>query len=109
MYPICNVLKWRILSIHCITTAPKEANVTKTVLNIKHWGNNLGVRLPAAVACAAHFHADQRVRVSVKKCCVFIAPLLNETLTLKQRLARFDRTRHSGEAMASNSLGAEQW
>lgn len=35
--------------------------MTSTVLNIKHWGNNLGVRLPAAIASAAHLHADQRV------------------------------------------------
>ena len=83
--------------------------MTEAVLDIKHWGNNLGVRLPAAVARAAHLHADQRVRVSVEDGRVIIAPLLNETLTLEQRLARFDRARHGGEAMASISLGAEKW
>ncbi|MEA3642980.1 MAG: PbsX family transcriptional regulator [Lamprobacter sp.] len=39
--------------------------MTDTVLDIKHWGINLGVRLPAAVARAAHLHADQRVRITV--------------------------------------------
>ena len=38
-----------------------------SVLTLKHWGNNLGVRLPAAVAKAAHLHADQRVRVLVEE------------------------------------------
>ena len=34
-----------------------------TVLTLKHWGNNLGVRLPAAVAKAAHLQVDQQVQV----------------------------------------------
>ena len=40
--------------------------MTETVLDIKNWGNNLGVRLPAAIARAAHLHADQRVRITVE-------------------------------------------
>jgi len=34
-----------------------EPIVTEAVLDIKQWGNNLGVRLPAAVAREAHLHA----------------------------------------------------
>ena len=34
----------------------------EAVLSIKHWGNNLGVRLPQSVARAAQLHADQQVR-----------------------------------------------
>ncbi|MBI3480920.1 MAG: AbrB/MazE/SpoVT family DNA-binding domain-containing protein [Nitrosomonadales bacterium] len=83
--------------------------MTEAVLDIKHWGNNLGVRLPAAVARAAHLHADQRVRVSVEDGRVIISPLENEPLTLEQRLARFDPARHGGEVMASVSLGEEKW
>ena len=97
------------MSKHCINFALKEVDVTEAVLDIKHLGNNLGVRLPAAVARAAHLHADQRVRVSVEDGRVIISPLLNEPLTLEQRLARFDRLRHGGEAMASAGLGAEKW
>ena len=37
----------------------------EAILDIKHWGNNLGVRLPAAIASAARLHADQRVRITV--------------------------------------------
>ena len=83
--------------------------MTEAVLDIKHWGNNLGVRLPAAVAREAHLHADQRVRVSVENGRVIIAPLCDEPLTLEQRLARFDRSRHGGEAMASARMGVEKW
>lgn len=83
--------------------------MTEAVLDIKHWGNNLGVRLPAAVAREAHLHVDQRVRVSVEDGRVIISPLENEPLTLEQRLARFDRARHGGEAMVSANLGAEKW
>lgn len=84
--------------------------MTETVLDIKHWGNNLGVRLPAAVARAAHLHADQRVRITVEGERVIITPLHDQPLTLEQRLARFDPERHGGEAMPSDeALGAERW
>lgn len=46
-----------------------------SVLKLKHWGNNLGVRLPATVARAALLHADQRVRVLVEGSRVVIEPL----------------------------------
>ncbi len=36
--------------------------MTEAELDIKQWGNSLGVRLPVAVARAAHLHLDQRVR-----------------------------------------------
>jgi antitoxin MazE len=83
--------------------------MAEAILDIKHWGNNLGVRLPAAVAKAANLHADQRVQVSVDAGRVIITPLGDGALTLEQRLARFDPARHGGEAMAAALLGAEQW
>ena len=51
----------------------------ETVLNIKQWGNNLGVRLPQAVAHAAHLHRDQRVLVSVEGGRVVITPVMGVT------------------------------
>lgn len=84
--------------------------MAEAVLDIKQWGNNLGVRLPAAVAREAHLHADQRVRISVESGQVVITPLTDDTaLTLEQRLARFDPVRHGGEVMASQAVGAERW
>ena len=78
-------------------------------LDLKRWGNNLGVRLPAAVAKAANLRADQRVRVSVKGRHVIITPVAAAPLTLEQRLALFDPVRHGGEAMAAPLQGAERW
>ena len=84
--------------------------MAESILDIKHWGNNLGVRLPAAVARAAQLHADQRVRITVEDGRIIITPLHDEALTLEQRLSRFDPERHGGEAMPANArLGAEQW
>ena len=83
--------------------------VTEAILDIKHWGNNLGVRLPAAVAREARFHADQRVRVSVESGCVIISPVDDAPPTLDQRLARFDPARHGGEVMVTAPKGAERW
>lgn len=83
--------------------------MAEAVLDIKHWGNNLGVRLPAAVAREAHLRADQRVRVSVENGRVVISPLSGAELTLEERLARFDPEKHGGEVMAADRLGAERW
>jgi antitoxin MazE len=84
--------------------------MTEVILDIKTWGNNLGVRLPAAIARAAHLHVNQRVKLSVIDGQVIITPVVNEPLTLEDRLANFDPARHGGEVMAtSQRLGAEQW
>lgn len=83
--------------------------MTEAVLDIKQWGNNLGVRLPAAVAREAHLHVDQRVRVSVQGGNVVITPLAESPLTLEQRLALYDTARHGGEVMTAEPLGAEKW
>lgn len=87
-----------------------ETTMAESILDIKHWGNNLGVRLPAAVARAAQLHADQRVRITVEDGRIIITPLRDAALTLEQRLSRFDPERHGSEAMpAETRLGAEQW
>ena len=84
--------------------------MAEAVLDIKQWGNNLGVRLPAAVAREAHLHVDQRVRVSVEGDQVVITPVDDSRLTLEQRLAAYDPKRHGGEQMATTQkLGAERW
>ena len=83
--------------------------MTEAVLDIKQWGNNLGVRLPASVAREAHLHVHQRVRVSVQGGNVVITPVTDVPATLAQRLALFDPTRHGGEVMISQPVGAERW
>jgi antitoxin MazE len=84
--------------------------MAEAVLDIKQWGNNLGVRLPAAVAREARLHVDQRVRVSVEGDQVVITPVDDTRLTLEQRLAAYDPKRHGGEPMATaKALGAERW
>lgn len=83
--------------------------MVEVYLDIKQWGNNLGVRLPAAVARAAHLRADQRVRVSVEDGQIVIRPADESALTLEQRLALFDPARHGGEVMATTPVGAEKW
>ena len=84
--------------------------MAEAVLDIKQWGNNLGVRLPAAVARAARLHVDQRVRVAVEGDQVVITPVGDSRLSLEQRLAAFDPKRHGGERMVPpEALGAERW
>jgi antitoxin MazE len=83
--------------------------MTEAILAIKHWGNSLGVRLPVAIARAAHLDADQQVRITVEDGRVVITPLARENLSLDERLARFDPQRHGGETMATPPVGAERW
>ncbi len=84
--------------------------MTEAVLDLKQWGNSLGVRLPASVARAAHLHVDQRVRVSVESGQVVITPITDVHLTLEQRLACFDPAIHGGEVMVTTqATGAERW
>ena len=84
--------------------------MAEAILDIKQWGNNLGVRLPAAVAREAHLHVDQRVRVTVEGDQVVITPVDATRNTLEQRLAAYDPMRHGGEQMTTTQkLGAERW
>ena len=83
--------------------------MTEAFLDIKQWGNSLGIRLPAAVAREAHLRIDQRVRISVEGRQVVITPVIDTPLTLEQRLAHFDAARHGGEVMASQAIVIERW
>jgi len=83
--------------------------MSSAILDIKQWGNNLGVRLPAAVAKAANLHVDQRVHIAVEEGRVIITPEAPPPLTLEQRLAIYDVEKHGGEVMATEPIGAEKW
>lgn len=87
-----------------------ETDMTTATLNIKHWGNSLGVRLPAKIARAAGLHSDMEVTISVKGNDIVISPNRDQFLTLEQRLALFNPDVHGGEAMiTSEQVGAEKW
>ncbi|WP_018882265.1 MULTISPECIES: AbrB/MazE/SpoVT family DNA-binding domain-containing protein [unclassified Thioalkalivibrio] len=83
--------------------------MAETRLNIKRWGNNLGVRLPAAIARAAHLEADQSVIVSVEGNQIVIRPETTPSMSLEERLKGFDPDKHSGEAMCTDVIGNERW
>ena len=83
--------------------------MTEIVLDIKQWGNNLGVHLPLVIAREVNLKAHQSVRLTVVDGQIII-PIINKRLTLEQRLADFDPKRHGGEVMAApQRLGTEQW
>ena len=84
--------------------------MTEVTLDIEKWGNSLGVRLPSAIAREAHLHVDQKVRLSIVDEQIILSPVLEEILSLDDRLATFDSKRHGGESMvAAEPLGAEKW
>jgi antitoxin MazE len=88
----------------------RGSQMTEVTLYIKQWGNNLGVRLPAAIAREANLSVNQRINIAVNNKQVVITPVEEIALTLEQRLALFDSARHGAEVMMpSEALGAENW
>lgn len=83
--------------------------MSEAVLDIKPWGNNLGVRIPTAVARAAKLRANQRVKLTVEEGRVIITPQDDKPLSLQDRLALFDPAVHGGEAMVTAPIGNEAW
>ena len=83
--------------------------MSEAVLDIKLWGNNLGVRIPTAVARAAKLRANQRVKLTVEEGRVIITPQDDKPLSLQDRLALFDPAVHGGEAMVTVPIGNEAW
>jgi antitoxin MazE len=84
--------------------------MSEVLLDIKKWGNSLGMRLPAAVAKEAHLHLDQKVSLSVEQGRVIISPVDNKFITLEERLSRYNPKVHRGEVMVTDELlGAEKW
>lgn len=83
--------------------------MSEAVLDIKPWGNNLGVRIPAAVARAAKLRANQRVKLTVEDGRVIITPQDDKPRSLQDRLALFDPAVHGGEAMVTVPIGNEAW
>ena len=81
--------------------------MSSATLDIKQWGNNLGVRLPAAVARAAQLRANQRVHITVEEGRVIITPQRDRPATLAERLALFDPAVHGGEARPTAPVGRE--
>jgi antitoxin MazE len=76
-------------------------------LRLQRWGNSLAVRIPSSVAKSAGFRVGLPVAVSAEDSAVLVVAAGEPRLTLKQKLALFDRERHGGEAMATVRVGSE--
>lgn len=82
--------------------------MTKTAtLTLQQWGNSLAVRIPAAVARSARFKVGQPVEVSAQDSNVLVKAVGEPRLTLAQKLAAFDPSRHGGEVMVTGRVGNE--
>ena len=79
--------------------------MSQAILQVKHWGNSLGVRLPSSIAKQMHLHVNQQVKLTIEDDRIIIAPIRE---SLDEKLARFDQQRHGGEVMTTQTaLGAE--
>ena len=80
--------------------------MSEAILEIKTWGNSLGVRIPSAGARAAHLKANQVVKLTVEAGRVVLTPQSPGPLTLADRLALYDPALHGGESMADTLIDA---
>lgn len=89
--------------------AINQTNTAQTTLNIKQWGNSLGMRLPSVLAKKANLRLNQRVSLSVENNKIIITPIAINPSSLEAKLAKFDPNIHNGEAMQTDKLlGAEK-
>lgn len=82
--------------------------MSEAVLELKTWGNSLGMRIPSAIARAARLQANQSVKLSVEDGRLIITPQAPKPPTLAERLEQYDSVLHGGEVMAAPLIGAEK-
>lgn len=83
--------------------------MSEAVIEIKRWGNSLGFRIPAAIAKETGLLENCQARITVEDDHVLIFPLAPRRTSLKEKLSRFNPSRHGGEVMGSEAIGAEKW
>lgn len=98
---INNCINWIRLTRSAMTnTASRQA--------LRRWGNSLGIRLPAAIARAAHLRENQDIELTLIDEGVLIRPC-QPRLSLDQRLDLYKPLGDEPiEAMAWEPLGAER-
>lgn len=63
--------------------------MAQAVLQLKHWGNSLGVSLPAAMAKLFNLHANQRVKLSVEADRIIITTIKGAISAIRSRASRW--------------------
>lgn len=84
---------------------PPKPLVVDTAINT--WGNGLALRLNRAVARALGVADGTPVRIIMAEPGRLIVEKATRRMTLEERLAKFDKKRHGGEAMAFAPVGRE--
>ncbi len=82
--------------------------MSEAVLELKTWGNSLGMRIPSALARAARLQANQSVKLTVEDGRLIVTPHGLKPPTLAERLEQYDPALHGGELMAVAPIGAEK-
>ncbi|MDM0022065.1 AbrB/MazE/SpoVT family DNA-binding domain-containing protein [Variovorax saccharolyticus] len=81
----------------------------KAEQTVQEWGNGLAVRLTAPVARAARLARGMPITVEVVEGGIFLRVAGEPKLSLAQKLKAFEPSRHGGEVMATERLGAERF
>jgi antitoxin MazE len=76
---------------------------------IQKWGNSLALRIPKSFAVEAGIEADSPVEMSLEKGKLVIVSARKPEFTLRQLLARVDKTNLHQEIETGPPAGKEVW
>jgi antitoxin MazE len=82
------------------------ATISNTQSRVLPWGNALGLRITKSIAKVAGLQSHSAVTITAQPGRIIIESV-NARPSLDDMLARFDPSRHGGEAMAFAPVGEE--
>ena len=82
------------------------ATISNTQSRVLPWGNALGLRITKSIAKVAGLQAHSAVTITAQPGRIIIESVTARP-SLDDMLARFDPSRHGGEAMAFAPVGEE--
>ncbi len=78
-------------------------------VQVQKWGNSLALRIPKPFAEDAAVKEGTVVDLSISEGKLVAAPVRRKKLSLKQLLARVNKTNLHGEVDSGQSVGRESW
>ena len=76
---------------------------------VQKWGNSLALRIPKSFADEVELQRDTSVEVSIANGKIVITPIAKPKLTLKQLLAKVNKTNLHHEVDTGPTVGNERW
>ena len=76
---------------------------------VQKWGNSLALRIPKSFANEVELQRDTSVEVSIANGKIVITPIAKPKLSLRQLLAKVNKTNLHREVDTGAAVGNERW